>query len=227
VRTHYIPRYYLSGFAQDNEPAIIWTYEKGRKEPFATQLDQVAIEKNMYPKDFETYLANDIEWPTNSVLAKIRERKMISGQDKIVLSKYMTVMRKRVPRGLQRFEEKAPQVSDELKVRYDRKFAALAAQYPAKADLIRRRREEAQRILERYKESPPKEAWISAIKPEMTPMVSELLSQMTWQFFVCEKPSGFLTCDNPVFFFESIGIGKDISEVSFPISIHSGSNDCA
>ena len=218
MRTHYLPRYYLSGFAQDNEPAIIWIYEKGKKEPFATQIEQVAIEKNMYPKDFETYLANDIEWPANSVLGKIRERKMISDEDKTVLSKYMTVMLKRVPRGMQRFKEKAPQVIDKLKVEIDRKLAARAEQYPTKADQIKRRREEAQKILERFKESPPKEAWISAIKPEMTPGVSELLSQMTWQFFVCEKPSAFLTCDNPVFFFERIGIGKPYSEVSFPIS---------
>jgi hypothetical protein len=218
MRTHYLPKYYLSGFAQDSKSAIIWTYEKGKKEPFAAQLDQVAIEKNLYPKDFEEYLADEIEQPANLVLRKIREGKMISVEDKIVLSRYMTVMLKRVPRGMQRFKEKAPHVIDKLKVEIDSQLAARAEQSPAKAELIKKRREEAQQILQRFKESPPKEAWISAIKPEMTPRVAELLSQMTWQFFVCEKPSAFLTCDNPVFFFECIGIGKAISEVSFPIS---------
>jgi len=218
MRPHYIPVHYLSGFTRAPIPQIIWVYEKGRKEPFNTQLINVAVEKNIYPKDFEEYLAKEIEEPANSVLRKIRERKMISAENKIVLSKYMTVMLKRVPRRLQRFKEKAPQVIDKLKEEIDTKLTSIKNKYPLKADMIEKRRDEARKILARFKESPPREAWISAIRPEMTPKTVALISQMTWQFFVCEKPYAFLTCDNPVFFFESIGIGHVNSELSFPIS---------
>lgn len=220
MRTHYIPRYYLGGFAQDSKPPIIWVYEKGNKESFATQLSKIAIEKNIYPKHFEKYLANEIEDPANLVLKKIRETKMISRKDKIILSNYMTVMLKRVPRGMKRFIEKAPTVIERVKENIDTQLSKMKNQHPSKADLIERRREEAKKILERFKENPPKEAWISAIPPNITPQVAAGLSQMTWQFFVCESPYGFLTCDNPVFFFASIGIGNINSEVSFPISKH-------
>jgi uncharacterized protein DUF4238 len=41
---------------------------------------------------------------------------------------------------------------------------------------------------------------------------------MTWQFLTCGSGQVFLTCDNPVFYFEEIGIGKPYSEVTVPLS---------
>ena len=41
---------------------------------------------------------------------------------------------------------------------------------------------------------------------------------MTWTFLTSEKKQPFLTNDNPVFFFEGLGIGKHQSEITFPIS---------
>jgi len=52
----------------------------------------------------------------------------------------------------------------------------------------------------------------------MTPKAPGLLSQMTWRFFICGEPNAFLTNDNPVFIFKHLGIGKEYSELTFPIS---------
>ncbi len=41
---------------------------------------------------------------------------------------------------------------------------------------------------------------------------------MTWQFLTTTGGHGFLTSDNPVFFHEGLGIGHQLSEVTFPIS---------
>jgi Protein of unknown function (DUF4238) len=44
------------------------------------------------------------------------------------------------------------------------------------------------------------------------------ISQMNWQFLIAPDDSKFLTSDNPVFFFEGIGLNKPQSEITFPIS---------
>jgi hypothetical protein len=41
---------------------------------------------------------------------------------------------------------------------------------------------------------------------------------MKWRFFTAPSGHGFLTGDNPVFYFKSLGLGHAASEVSFPIS---------
>ena len=48
--------------------------------------------------------------------------------------------------------------------------------------------------------------------------VTELLNNMTWRFLVIESEPAFLTSDNPVFYFEGMGLNKPESELSFPIS---------
>jgi len=41
---------------------------------------------------------------------------------------------------------------------------------------------------------------------------------MVWTFYVAPKPHAFLTSDNPVFISKEFGLGKNVSELSFPIS---------
>jgi len=215
---HYIPRYYLSGFTQNSSPPLIWVYEKGSSRVFATQIKNVACETYYFPDNFETYLANQIEAPANIVLRKIKKREMITAKDKITLSNYMIVLWKRVPEGKERLKEKAPKISDAIKKDLYKKIEDLKIKNPSKENLLEKRRHEAQDILEKFKNNPSEEIWRSVIPPEMTPKASEALSQMTWRFFICKEPNAFLTNDNPVFFFKHIGIGKEYSELTFPIS---------
>lgn len=215
---HYIPRYYLSGFTQKSKPPLIWVYEKGSSQVFATQIKNVACETYYFPDNFEAYLANEIEAPANIVLRRIRERKKITAKDKVTLSNYIVVLWKRVPEGKKRLKEKAPEISDKIKKRLFKKIEDLKIKNPSKANLLEKRRREAQDILEKFKDSPPEETWHSVIRPDMTPQAPRLLSQMTWRFFTCEEPNAFLTNDNPVFIFKHIGIGNKYSELTFPIS---------
>lgn len=41
---------------------------------------------------------------------------------------------------------------------------------------------------------------------------------MTWRILVTEGPAFFATSDNPVFFFEELGLARKLAEVSFPLS---------
>jgi len=215
---HYIPRYYLSGFTQNSKPPLIWVYKKGSSQVFATQIKNVAHETYYFPDNFERYLANEIEAPANIVLRKIRGRKIITAKDKIALSNYMVVLWKRVPEGKKRLKERAPTVSDRIRKELFEEIEELKIKNPSKANFLEKRRLEAQDILEKLKDNPSEEIWRLVIPPEMTPRISEALSKMTWRLFICEEPNAFLTNDNPIFIFKHLGIGKEYSELTFPIS---------
>ena len=155
---HYIPRYYLSGFTQKSKPPLIWVYEKGSSQVFATQIKNVGHETYYFPDNFETYLANEIETPANIVLRKIRERKIITAKNKIILSNYIVVLWKRVPESKERLKEEAPKISDEIKKKLFKKIEDFKIKNPCKANLLEKRRRKAQDILEKFKDSPPEEA---------------------------------------------------------------------
>jgi len=215
---HYIPRYYLSGFTKNSKPPLIWVYEKGSSRVFATQIKNVAHETHYFPDNFETYLANDIEAPANIVLRKIRGRKMLATKDKIALSNYMAVLWKRVPEGKKRLKEKNPKIGEGIRKKLFEEIEELKRKNPSKASLLEKRRLEAQDILEKFENNHSEEIWRSVIPPEMTPRISKALSKMNWRFFICKEPNAFLTNDNPVFIFKHLGIGKEYSELTFPIS---------
>ena len=100
---HYVPRYYLKGFSQ-NDGKTIYVYDKTDHRCFGTQVKSIANETNYYSPQVEAYLANTIEAPANDVLKKIRDRVKISINEKQILSAYMTCMIKRVPKGKEKLK---------------------------------------------------------------------------------------------------------------------------
>ncbi len=214
---HYVPQYYLKGFSQ-NEGKRIWIYDKTDGVKFPTQVKSIANITEFYSREVEQYLANTIEGPANKVLMKIRQFEQIDQKDKEILSEYMAVMIKRVPKGLQRLEEMAPSINKELFAELSEELSQIALAMPEKKDVAERRITEIEAILERYSKDPPKEIWLENIPPERSPKVVAALNGMIWRFLVSKNESEFLTSDNPLFFFTSIGIGKPISEVLFPVA---------
>jgi hypothetical protein len=59
---------------------------------------------------------------------------------------------------------------------------------------------------------------LRAIPAAQDSFLVEALQKMTWHFFMAPKGHAFLTGDNPVFIPEQHGLGKNVSELSFPIS---------
>lgn len=215
---HYITKYYLSGFTQKANPSLLWVYEKGSRSIRSLPYNVVAQGNRFYSDEVESYLANEIEAPANNVLRKIRDLKLISFKEKIILSKYIAVLWKRVPQAKERLKSSAPKISNNLMRDINAKLDDLKRKYPNKADLLEKRRSKAQNILDEFKVNPRMDIWLKVIHHEMTPRITEGLSQMKWVFLVCDEPMAFLTNDNPVFIHESFGIGKKYSELTFPIS---------
>lgn len=213
---HYVPQYYLKGFSQ-NDGKRIWCYDKKEGIKFPTQVKSIANITGFYSSEVEQYLANTIEGPANTVLMKIRQFEQFDQKNKEILSEYMAVMMKRVPKGLQRLEEMAPSISEKLFAELSEELSQIALDRPEKKDVAEKRIEEIEAILKRYSKDPPKKIWLDNIPPERSPKVVAALNGMIWRFLVSNDESEFLKYDNPLFFFTSIGIGKPISEVLFPI----------
>lgn len=214
---HYIPQYYLKGFASPDGD-MIWVYEKGGSLKFPANIKKIAQKTNYYSTEVERYLANEIEGPANSVIKKIRDRKQLTQSEKEKLAIYMVVMLKRVPQSKIRMKKTAPIVAQSLQQKWDKEISKLILENPSQTDLFEKRRAEIKANLNKYSKNLPKDFWLELIPPERTPNSVKVIPEMTWLFLTCEKFPAFLTCDNPVFYFQGIGVGKPESEITFPIS---------
>jgi hypothetical protein len=215
---HYLPQYYLKGFSDDD--GMIWVYEKGSEKKFNTQVKSAANITNLYSADLEQYMADNIEGPANIVLEKIRNKVPVEDNDKEVLSGYIIAIWKRVPKALERFKESAPRVGNEMYKKICDDLTVMASREPDKAEFVEKNKERIRAIIDDLADDPPKDLWQYNIPPEKTPQSVAALNRMNWQFLVINDRDReiFLTCDNPVFFFQSIGIGNRESELTFPLS---------
>ncbi len=110
-----------------------------------------------------------------------------------------------------------PQSLENYLQRINNELDTLLVENPDKKEIISQRRKEFKAI--QYNDAiTPEDIWERIILDEKNTSVPQVLNNMTWQFLVFDKWPIFLTSDNPVFFFEWLGIGKEHSEVSFPIT---------
>jgi hypothetical protein len=219
---HYLPQFYLKGFSQ-NEGKRIWVYDKKENRRYPTQVRSTANETGFYSTEsgsthVEQYLANSIENPANPVLIKIRNRQKITQQDKHLLANYMVTMMKRVPQSKEILKQRAPIVAEEVQAELSETFSTMYGERNSSDELVQKLEIESKEILDRYVNEFPKDVWLKAIPPEMTPRLVHCLRTMTWVFLVSDDGPVFLTCDDPVCFFRGMGIDKLESEVTFPIS---------
>jgi hypothetical protein len=215
---HYIPQYYLGAFSDSPTSSNIWVYEKGSNQISRRAIKAVANENNRWPKKIEEYLANKIEAPVKPVLDKIRNRQPITQSEKDVLSAYMVVMLQRVPRGLERVKANVPEVLNQVFDDLEKEIQRLITEHPPKKSVLQNRLQELPSLKSKYESDFPMEVWYQNLTPDALPRLRVVLPAMTWIFLTADKRQPFLTNDNPVFFFESLGIGRPESEVTFPIS---------
>ena len=215
---HYIPQYYLEGFTEFPDSSNIWVYEKGGSCIFRTSTKTIANENNRWPESVEVYLANQIEAPAKPVIDKIRSRQSLTQSDKDALSAYMVVMLQRVPRGLERAKEIAPEVREQVFDDIEKEINRLITEYPLKESILQNRLQELASLKLKYENEFPMEIWYQSLTPDALPQIRAVFPAMTWVFLTSDKKQHFLTSDNPIFFFKGMGIGRPESEITFPLS---------
>ncbi|MGY0613446.1 DUF4238 domain-containing protein [Luteimonas sp. A501] len=210
---HYLPQHYLLGFAVGKK---LWGHDLTAGRSFPTQVKSVANETEMYTEQLESHLANVVEGPAQDVIDRIRNRIPLRSGDRELFANYVIAMWKRVPAGRNRVAGHIPQLAETIRVQVIQKLDALANAEPDLAEKAEKRKEEVNQIISSYKKNPPDYFWHHTLKSGATPRTIQGLLSMDWCFLVTTGEH-FMTCDNPVFFFESEGIGADQAELSMPL----------
>ncbi|MEO8384617.1 MAG: DUF4238 domain-containing protein [Betaproteobacteria bacterium] len=210
---HYIPQYYLRGFEQMGR---IWVFDSRSGHTFESQAKSIANENDMYPKELEELLANDIEAPANGVLSRLRDFQAPTETDKALLAKYMFVLWKRVPKGRARARKQTAKVADQVHLELQTELDALAKSDPSKAKVVTEGKARIAEVIERRKLGDNSDIWHLAI-PDASPRILDAMLSMHWVYLYHDTLQ-FLTCDNPVCFFEREGLASPKAELLFPIS---------
>ena len=219
MRTHYVPSYYLRGFAVQGARDIIWLFDKATRRSLATQPQNVAAAHDYYSEEVEQFLANLVEGPCNAMLRRIREDLQFSVEDKTEFSRYILAMIRRVPRHRARlYQEVFPDAVASTVSEWRTMLQSLMDEGRIDSVAYSHRMAEIDRIEEQWKRSLPEELRPENQRPQVSREVVDFLASMHWTFVVAEGSSMFLTSDNPVFYTEGIGMGKRESELLFPLS---------
>jgi hypothetical protein len=212
MRTHFIPRYYLNGFA-DNKGRI-WTYRKGHSAYFRSTPNNAAVECDFYSETDEKLLANKIEYPALSSVQKIRNRETITLDEKKRLAIYALNFILRVPHGKVRVKslisEILPKVFSDEALRHFNGGREPSAKLKEQANKLRRQWESEPETVEWL--------WSSQLSTEKRIKLVAALEEMIWQFLTHYEEPAFVTSDSPFFLFPHLGIGNELSEVTFPLS---------
>jgi acylphosphatase len=216
---HYVPQAYLRGFTDDQSVEMIWVYDKVQKIFFRANVRNVAQEKNFYGPEIEIALNSDIENPANPVLEKLRRREAITDTERYSLSVYIAVMLSRAPRRRLKIKERLPAQIEETIQKYVHSINQIAAATDIQPEIVQRRLQELEELRVRYRSEPPEPVIKEINIPRPNEKIVELIYSMVWRFLIADRgPTRFLTTDNPAFFFEAYGFGREESELSFPIS---------
>lgn len=211
---HYLPQHYLKGFAR-NERFWVHDLELGKSRP--GQPKSEANVNGLWPGELEQHLAQNIEWPAQKIIDRIRQRQPIEAPDKEILAKYLLTMWKRVPASRERTAKHIPDVAVGVRARYHRHVDYLASQGELTAEEVVRGKMIVDGHLDAVLAEQPDYLWHQTLEDGATPRMMDALRTMDWTFLVSDSDP-FLTCDDPLFFFTDMGVGREGSELSIPLS---------
>jgi hypothetical protein len=139
---HYIPRYYLKGFATVEDSGQIYLYRKGQVVGIKTNIVNVGQENDLYPDAIESKIAQEVEQIANPILDKIRNFQLPTQDEKINFARYIMVMRIRVPKQKAWFQRGGPEILKETINEIDKELLELEELHPDKKEIVNKRRQE-------------------------------------------------------------------------------------
>jgi hypothetical protein len=214
---HYVPRKYLAGFATPNDDRQIWMYDKRTREWRLAAISKVAQEVGYFDADTEGALNETVEHPAHIVLGKVRRRERISADERSILAVYAAVMFKRVPAGRRRASALIEPTIRSVIARYRVQLAA-EVNTPEDERRLKVHLEHLDRLEKQYLIEAPEEMRQRVRSPWPSERIAGAVEAMTWRFAVSKSPALFITSDNPAFYFESLGVGNQDSELTFPLA---------
>ncbi|MFG6467664.1 DUF4238 domain-containing protein [Pelomonas baiyunensis] len=211
---HYLPQKYLNGFVREKR---IWVHDRLDRRSFPSQPKSVANETDMYGSEVEAFLATQVEDPALEVLDAVRARKQFGAGERSALARYVVALWRRVPRAREFVRQLMPSQAEATRAEVHAALDNLLQTNPAQADLIARKHQEADQIVDRMGSTGGVEIWQKMLTTHQSTNVERALLNMSWSFLISEEVP-YITGDNPVFFFEREGIGRPDSELTVPLS---------
>jgi len=179
---------------------------------------QVAQSRGFYSEETERILAHDVERPGNAVIRQIMSGTAISPVERLQLAIYIGVMLKRIPAKRRRATEMIPSVLAGVVANIRDQIQALTSDPRADLELLSKRLQELDAAEKKYALRPPPEVQEIIREPWPSERILRALFGMTWRILESSGPQYFITTDNPAFFFEAFGLGREESELCFPLS---------
>lgn len=135
----------------------------------------------------------------------------------VSLAHYIITLWKRVPTARERAAARLPEIAAPLRREYRFTLDQLARVGPEEAENARIKRDQVDEVIRRYVETTPPSICQGSLAKGGTGLPESMLLEMNWQFLQsCDAE--FLTCDNPVFFFENEGMGNPQAELTLALS---------
>ncbi|MBU2537880.1 MAG: DUF4238 domain-containing protein [Proteobacteria bacterium] len=241
VRHHYIPRFYLRGFTDLEKGNTVWVFDKDEENVFDATPANIACEKHYHTflledgeKDTETVenLYGIIETDTSAVIRKIHEGETLKQEDIAKFCTFASSMMIRVPNHRNNIEKAIADVmlksqimlaknKDAFEESYNRFIEKTGSDSDLTAEDIR------QFVLKgeyTVKANPQVSLYFSIKSIEY---IAEVFHKMNWMFVKSNDDHKFLTCDNPLFYFDpthdhnsfyGVGLMNKHIEVTLPLS---------
>ena len=214
---HYIPQEYLRQFVPMNEPEKVWRCDRQTRQFKLLPIAAVAQSPSFYFDEDERALNEAIEGPAQGPLQKLRNSEQIDSDERQKIALYIQLMMTRVPHA----KDKRRKL---LKDRYLDLYAEAEQRLLKKSsDLPPNLMEDLKREDNRWKVSDidqlPSDLLDELVKRQIIyPRIVETVYAMTWRIIRSNVPRTFLTSDNPVFYFEGLGLGHPDAEITFPLA---------
>jgi hypothetical protein len=191
-------------------------FDKATRRWSEAAIAKVAQERDYYPPDVEARITSEVEAPGHIALGVVRNSGLPGPAERDALVYYVALMLMRGPRKRRRGWEVFPDTLDQTLSEIRAELRGLrTVQNSESADSALRMIDQ---LDEKYRGEAPPEV-IEAIKsPWPSDNIVQAVRSMAWRFVRVPGGHFLITSDTPAFFFESIGLGPEAAELTWPIS---------
>jgi len=179
-------------------------------------IKKTAQERGFYPSDVEVALHQQVEQPANAALRTLRAGRTLGSAEWSKIFAYITVMLMRVPRKRRKGRDSFPNVLESTISRFRLEIESLRR--PENVERVDSTLDLLVQLEASYAEAPPREVKEEINSPWPTQNIARAVATMAWRLVTIPRGRHVITSDNPACFFEPLGLGRDDSELTFPIS---------
>lgn len=191
-------------------------FDKKTDEWSCPAIKRVAQERDYFSPETEDLITRKVEHPGHRALEALRSGDALTDDLLSDLVIYIAVQLMRVPRKRRKGIEGLPGVLKQTIAKL--KSESLALRESGNEARIEHFLSELDRIAEKYRTDPPDSVIEQIHSPWPSDRIAGAVVEMAWRHVHVPQGHFLITSDNPAYFFESLGLGRPESELTFPLA---------